>query len=165
MVVSETRTSHPVGTSVRVEKFLQHLPVRRQVAERMGVKMQAKVKRMLQAYALARPHLHLSLKILKAKDRKGDWTYPKSGALAASQSKTVFGAATDMFGAKLMGQCDLTIASWSSTGDQIHGTSSEKLGSSKEEGYTLEAVLAKRDCGKVSHIVSKNEERTQVLAL
>ena len=147
MGTSEKRTSHPVGTSVKVEKFLQHLPVRRQAAERIGTKMLAKIKRMLQAYALARPHLRLSLKILKAKDRKGDWTYPKSGALGDCESHAVFGAATDMFGKRVTSQCEQIFSSWSSTGERIEEAPSENLGSRKDTLYAFEAIVAKSDYG------------------
>lgn len=138
-----------MGTTVRVEKFLQNLPVRREAAEKASVKMSAKVRKMLQAYALARPHLRLSLKTLKAKDRKGDWTYPKSGALSASLSEASFNAATDIFGKKLTSQCELTLSSWSSTGEQIDEAASDQSwpSRSRDEVYTLEAIMAKRECG------------------
>ena len=138
-----------MGTTVKVERFLHTLPVRRQAAENMATKMLAKVKRMLQAYALARPHLRLSLKILKAKDRKGDWTYPKSGALSASRLEAGLHAATDIFGKKLTSHCESIFSSWSSTGEQIDETTFEKLGqsASRDEVYTLEATMAKPDCG------------------
>ena len=160
MARSERRTSHPVGTTVRVEKYLQSLPVRRQAAEKTTVKMLSKIKRMLQAYALARPRLRLSLKILKAKDRKGDWTYPKSGALSASQLEASLHAATDIFGKKLTSQCTVTSSSWSSTGERIDEATREEStpSASRDELYTLEATMAKRDCGMYSLTVSRNRK-------
>ena len=136
-----------MGTSVKVEKFLQHLPVRRQAAEKMAVKMLPKIKKMLQAYALARPYLRLSLKILKAKDRKGDWTYPKSGALNASRSEALFDAATDIFGKKLTSQCELAFLRWSSSGERIDAAPKAKPGPNGGDAYTLEAIITKPDCG------------------
>ena len=138
-----------MGTTVKVEKYLQTLPDRRQAAEKMATKTLAKVKRMLQAYALARPHLRLSLKILKAKDRRGDWTYPKSGALGASRLEASFHAATDIFGKKLTSQCDSTSSSWSAAGEQIDKDASEAPGHcARTDGiYTIEATMAKRECG------------------
>ena len=149
MTLSERRTSHPVGTTVRVEKYLQNLPVRRQAVEKTTMKMLSKIKRMLQAYALARPHLRLSLKILKAKDRKGDWTYPKSGALSTSQLEASLHAATDIFGKKLTSQCNFTCSSWSSAGEHMNeATCGESTpNASRDELYTLEATIAKVDCG------------------
>ena len=160
MTPSERRTSHPVGTTVRVEKYLQNLPVRRQAAEKTTVKMLSKIKRMLQAYALARPHLRLSLKILKAKDRKGDWTYPKSGALSASRLEASLHAATDIFGKKLTSQCNVICSSWSSTGEQMDEATREEstTSASRDELYTLEATMAKRDCGMYSLPVLRNRK-------
>ena len=149
-----------MGTTVKVAKFLQNLPVRRQAAEKMAVRMLAKVRRMLQAYALARPHLRLSLKFLKAKDRKGDWTYPKSGAFSASRLEASLHAASDMFGKKLTSQCESKSSSWSNTGEQIDETTIEKLGpsASRDEVYTLEAIMAKQDCGLCSPPVIRNHK-------
>lgn len=118
--------------------------------------MLTKIKRLLQAYALARPYLRLSLKVLKAKDRKGDWMYPKSGALSASRLKASFYAATDIFGRKLMSQCEFTCSSWSSTGDQIDEAISEPS-ASRDRLYTLEAITAKRDCGAYILIIIRNQ--------
>ena len=168
MTLSKSRTSHPVGTTVKVEKYLQNLPVRRQAAEKTAVKMLTKIKRLLQAYALARPYLRLSLKILKAKDRKGDWMYPKSGALSASRLKASFYAATDIFGRKLMSQCEFTCSSWSSTGDQIDEAISENMGpsASRDRLYTLEAITAKRDCGAYILTIIRNQRvRTNRIAI
>lgn len=160
MTPSERRTSHPVGTTVRVGKYLQNLPVRRQAAEKATVKMLSKIKRMLQAYALARPHLRLSLKVLKAKDRKGDWTYPKSGALSASRLEASLHAATDIFGKKLTSQCNVTSSSWSSTGEQMEEAAREDSTPSAigDKLYTLEAIMTKLDCGMYSLTVSSNRK-------
>ena len=138
-----------MGTTVRVEDFLRRLPVRRQAAEKTAVKMLAKVRKMLQSYALTRPHLRLSLKILKAKDRKGDWTYPKGRALSASRLEASFNAATDIFGKKLTNECESSVSTWSSAGEQIDEIIIEHSGSnaSSDEAYTLEAIIAKKDCG------------------
>ena len=160
MALSEKRTSHPVGTTVRVEKYLQSLPIRRQAAEKTTVKMLSKIKRMLQAYALARPYLRLSLKILKAKDRKGDWTFPKSGALSTSRLDASLHAATDIFGKKLTSQCNVISSSWSSTGEQMDEATSEELrpNASRDEVYTLEATMAKRNCGVYSLTVNASHK-------
>ena len=159
MRLSQKRTSHPVGTTVRVENFLRHLPVRRQAAEKISVKMLAKVRKMLQSYALTRPHLRLSLKILKAKDRKGDWTYPKGGALSASRVEASFNAATDIFGKKLTSECESTVSTWSSAGEQIDEIMSQHSGSSasRDEAYTLEAIIPKQDCGMFFSIHAKHK--------
>ncbi|KAI4178567.1 MAG: hypothetical protein LQ346_007404, partial [Caloplaca aetnensis] len=73
-VENEDRVSQPVGTTIRVTEFLKGLPVRRQTALKDATKQLAKVKRTLQAYAFARPSVRLSLKVLKAKSDKNNWT-------------------------------------------------------------------------------------------
>ena len=132
---------------MKVGKFLQHLPVRRQAAEKLALKMLPKVKKMLQAYALARPHLRLSLRTLKAKDRKGDWTYPQSGALNASRSEVLLNAATDMFGKKLTSQCELVSSRWSNNGERIDEATNVEMGPNSGDAYTFKAIIPKHDCG------------------
>ena len=149
-----------MGTTVRVEDFLRRLPVRRQAAEKTAVKQLAKIRKMLQSYALTRPHLRLSLKILKAKDRKGDWTYPKGGALSASRVEASFNTATDIFGKKLTSECESSVSTWSSAGEQINEIIVEHPGSSASSGeaYTLEAIIAKKDCGVYFPIHARDRE-------
>lgn len=77
----QERASHPVGTTVKVTDFFNGLPVRRQTALKDATKCLGRIKRLLQAYALARPAVRFSLKVLKAKNDKGNWMYaPKPGA-------------------------------------------------------------------------------------
>ena len=71
--------SHPVGTTVFTTDLFRHLPVRKQIALKSAAGCLARIKKLLQAYALARPNVRLSLKTLKAKTDKGTFTYaPKS---------------------------------------------------------------------------------------
>ncbi|KAI4237790.1 MAG: hypothetical protein LQ349_001572 [Xanthoria aureola] len=98
-VTNEERVSHAVGTTLRITDFLKSIPVRRQAALKDSAKQLAKVKRNLQAYAIARPSVRLSLKILNAKIDKGNWIYaPKSDA-------SVLDAAVKVFGKKVTDQC------------------------------------------------------------
>ncbi|KAL8780019.1 MAG: hypothetical protein Q9213_006663 [Squamulea squamosa] len=98
-VANEDRVSHAVGTTVRITSFLKSIPVRQQTAIKDSAKQLAKIKRILQAYALARPFVRLSLKILKAKNDKGNWVYvPKSDA-------SVLDAAVKVVGKKVTDQC------------------------------------------------------------
>lgn len=79
--VGKESVSHPVGTTAKVSEFLKTLPVRKQTALKATTKTLARVKRMMQAYALAKPHVRMALRVLKAKNNKGDWIYaPKPGA-------------------------------------------------------------------------------------
>ncbi|KAJ5818829.1 DNA mismatch repair protein C-terminal [Penicillium riverlandense] len=69
------RTSHPVGTTVRITEFLKHIPVRRQTVLKSAAKNITRIKKLLQAYAMARPSKRLSLKVLKAKNENNNWVY------------------------------------------------------------------------------------------
>ena len=76
----QTRTSHPVGTTISVTSFFEKIPVRKQTALKQAPKALVKIKELLQAYALARPSIRLSLKITKG--NKGSWSFtprPKDG--------------------------------------------------------------------------------------
>ncbi|KAL8651192.1 MAG: hypothetical protein Q9226_004813 [Calogaya cf. arnoldii] len=98
-VINEERVSHTVGTTVRITDFLKSIPVRRQTALKESAKQLAKIKRTLQAYALARPSVRLSLGVLKAKSDKSNWIYaPKSDV-------SVLDAAVKVVGKKVTDQC------------------------------------------------------------
>lgn len=76
----QDRATHPPGTTVRIVNFLKNQPVRKQVALKAAPKTLAKIKQLLQSYAFARPAARLSLKVIKAKNDKDNWTYaPKIG--------------------------------------------------------------------------------------
>ena len=134
---SQERVSHPVGTTVRVTDFLKHLPIRKQTALKASAKMNAKIKRILQAYALARPSVRFSLRVLKARDEKGNWTYaPKAGS-------TVADAALKILNTQAVGQCQWQIWTKPKTvnlenaeGDDLEAAS-----------YRIEALLPKPKCG------------------
>jgi DNA mismatch repair protein MutL len=72
-IASQTRTSHPVGTTVSVTKFMSKIPVRKQVFERAASKSLMEIKELLQGYSLARCHIRFVLKI--AKGGKGSWSF------------------------------------------------------------------------------------------
>ncbi|KAJ5675176.1 DNA mismatch repair protein C-terminal [Penicillium maclennaniae] len=75
---SYTRTSHPAGTTLRVTDFLKYIPVRRQTALKDATKTLTKIKKLLQAYAFARPAVRFSMKVLKAKNENNSWMYAPS---------------------------------------------------------------------------------------
>ena len=135
---------------MRVERFLDTLPVRRQTAEKNSIKVLAKVKRLLQSYVFARPHLRFSLKVMKAKNDKGNWKYPKIAGIGISKPKpSVFNAAKEIMGQKVTDQCQWFSTAWSSAGEHID-SASDTLEASvpQNDTYTFEAVLAKLECGK-----------------
>ncbi|GAB7355189.1 hypothetical protein MBLNU459_g5746t1 [Dothideomycetes sp. NU459] len=74
-IAAQDPASHPVGTTVRITDFLARHPVRKQVALKGTVKTLAKIKQTLQAYAFARPATRFSLRVLKAKNDRDNWTY------------------------------------------------------------------------------------------
>jgi DNA mismatch repair ATPase MutL len=67
--------SHPVGTTVKVTHFFNHIPVRKQTATKNSSRCLAKIRRLMQAYALARPAVRFRLHVLKANNNKGDFVY------------------------------------------------------------------------------------------
>jgi DNA mismatch repair protein MutL len=76
----QDRATHPPGTTIRIANFLKNQPVRKQVALKAATKTLTKIKQLLQSYAFARPATRLSLKVIKAKNDKDNWTYaPKIG--------------------------------------------------------------------------------------
>lgn len=93
-VLGQERASLPVGTTIKITDFVKAHPVRRQVALKNTEKCLKKIKQMLQSYAFARPHVRLSLRVLKAKHDKGNWMYaPKSGGNAEDAALKIVGAA------------------------------------------------------------------------
>lgn len=118
-VAGQERASLPVGTTVKITDYMKALAVRRQTALKNAEKCLKKIKYTLQSYAFARPHVRMSLRVLKAKNSKGDWTYaPKPGGNAED-------AAFKIVGAACASQC-----TWSIVEDQ---------------GFTLQAFLPRPD--------------------
>lgn len=141
---SEGRASHPVGTTVRIADFLKHIPVRRQTALNQVAKTLSNIKKTIQAYSLARPATKISLKILKAKNDKGNLTYsPKPGA-------TVFDAATQLLGRKIVEQCHWK--TWTAdTKAPLAEAQSISHDPDSEDHLKIEALLPTANCGKKSH--------------
>ncbi|KAJ5937625.1 Ribosomal protein S5 domain 2-type fold subgroup [Penicillium verhagenii] len=124
------RTSHPVGTTVRIVHFLKHIPVRRQLVLKNAAKILTKIKKLLQAYAIAQPSRRFSLKVLKAKNENNNWTY------APSTAATLSDAAGKVFGREISSCCVIKETS--------PGTSTSES-ESKRNGYEILAFLPKTD--------------------
>ena len=75
VLCSTQRASHPVGTSVRVVDLFKHIPVRRQTTLKSTIKTLGKIKKLIQAYAIAQPSKRLCLRVLKAKNEKNNLVY------------------------------------------------------------------------------------------
>ncbi|KAL8764817.1 MAG: hypothetical protein Q9209_007861 [Squamulea sp. 1 TL-2023] len=141
-VANEDRVSHGVGTTVRINNFLKSIPVRQQTALKESAKQLAKIKRTLQVYALARPSVRLSLKILKAKNDKGNWLYaPKSDA-------SVLDAAVKVFGKKLTDQCRWVV--WSQIPRSVEAGGAPQgdntmMCTHSDSSYRIEALIPDSD--------------------
>lgn len=106
----QDKASHPVGTTIRITSLFEQLPVRKQSALKDATKGLSKIRKMLQSYALARPSVRFSLKILKAKSEKGNSMYvPKSNEATED-------AAFKVVGKEAASQC-----SWTTVEDQRYG--------------------------------------------
>ena len=138
---SEERTSHAVGTTVRIIDFLKSIPVRRQNALKQTTKTISSIRKTVQAYALARPAIRYSLKVLKAKNDKGCFTYaPKSEA-------SVFDAATKIVGTKVIEQCQWKV--WPPHERVSSNVEQDVNHTTNPEGtFTIEALLPTLGCGK-----------------
>jgi DNA mismatch repair ATPase MutL len=99
---STERASAPVGTTVKVTDFFKYLPVRKQAALKHSLKWLAKIRRLMQAYTLARPAVRFSLRVLKAKSKTGDFVY------APKKDANVEDAAFKVIGKDCALQCDWT---------------------------------------------------------
>ncbi|KAK1982594.1 DNA mismatch repair protein MutL [Colletotrichum cereale] len=87
----------PVGTTVHVSDLFAGVPVRRQLAIKESKKSHGQIKELLQTYAVTRPHIKLSLKVLK--NHKLSWSYaPGPGAHVRE-------AVLQVFGSDLVSQC------------------------------------------------------------
>lgn len=121
-IYSTERASHPVGTTVKVVELFKTLPVRHQEASKHAAKWLAKIRRLMKAYALARPTIRFQLRVLKARSEKYNFNYaPKSGA-------NVEDAAFKVVGTNCASQCEWT--------------------SLKSEGHELYAFLPKSDAAR-----------------
>lgn len=127
-VIGQDRASLPVGTTVNITDFIKSHPVRRQGALKDTEKCLKKIKQLLQSYAFARPAVRLSLRVLKAKTDKYNWTYaPKPGGNAED-------AAFKIVGAACASQCVWSVV--------------------EEQGFTFQAFLPRADAesSKISNL-------------
>lgn len=120
--------SAPVGTTVVALKLFQTIAVRKQIALKQSQKTLASIKRLLEAYALALPHIRLSLDITGCPPR---WTY------APSSTSTTREAIIQIFKGSLAKQC-IELA-WPA------GAESEKT-SNQSRHFTLTAILPGPGC-------------------
>jgi DNA mismatch repair ATPase MutL len=127
--------SRPLGTTIKVIDFLKSVPVRKQAALKNTIKTLSNIKRLLQSYALARPAVRLSLKILKAKDTKADWTF------APGQRGSLDDAVLKIIDKDTRGEC--VLESYVESGE-------EDTSDLEKDGFKLEAVLPRKDPGQIN---------------
>ncbi|KAJ5306888.1 hypothetical protein PENANT_c003G06244 [Penicillium antarcticum] len=134
------RTSHPRGTTVRIENFLKHIPVRKQTALKAATRNLTRIKKLLQAYAIAQPSKKFSLKVLKAKNENSNWTY------APGTSASLQDAALKVAGTEVSSCCVLKLLS-SQALAQIEG-------SPDQADYKVTAFLPKTpiDTSKINNV-------------
>lgn len=143
--IRKERISLPVGTTVRINGFLNAIPVRRQTALKTASKSLIKIKKLLKAYALARPSVRFTLKVLKAKNDNGNWTYaPNSG-------EHILEAARKIIGRDVVDQCQWKV--YESV--QADVDADENLVASGDSGpakgsYKIEALLPKSNYGSLT---------------
>src|SRR3569833_242633 len=98
-IANKQASSAPVGTTVLVTNLFDRLPVRKRISIGESQKAVTQFKTLLLSYAMARPHLRLSLRVLGTQSPV--WTYsPRPGA-------GVREAVLQGFGAELTTQCQL----------------------------------------------------------
>ncbi|KAJ5273733.1 DNA mismatch repair protein C-terminal [Penicillium angulare] len=129
--IIQQRTSHPVGTTIRVVDFIKHIPVRRQVVLKSITKILSKIKRLLQAYAVAQPSKKFSFKVLKAKNENNNWMY------APSTGSSLSDAAAKIFGRELSSCLVKKVLSSEFSSNMEHGPD--------QSAYSLSSLLPKAD--------------------
>ncbi|KAL1860466.1 hypothetical protein Daus18300_009240 [Diaporthe australafricana] len=130
-IEDQQRASAPVGTTVTVTGLFKLIPVREQVAFREVQKNLAKTKQLLGSYALARPMIRISFKVLGGDDKQ-TWSY------SPRPQSSLREAVVQIFGAGLIPQCVLkTVATETDC----------RTGGSVLDGpeLTIEAILPKLD--------------------
>ncbi|KAK8217020.1 hypothetical protein BKA81DRAFT_354610 [Phyllosticta paracitricarpa] len=118
------RKSHPVGTTVTARGFFDRFPVRKQAALKHADKFIGQVKKLMMAYAVARPAVRFQLKVVKGKGKagatRGNWIYAPSPGKTSMQD-----ACLAVFGLSCINQCSLI----------LH----------EEEGFVVEGLVPKGD--------------------
>lgn len=112
---------------MKISKFFEHTPVRKQNAIKNSTKVLSKIRRLVKAYALARPNIRLHLRILKAPTNKGDFTY------APTLNSNIKDAVIKVISKDCALECDLTTIN--------------------DEGFAIQAVLPRvsADVSKISY--------------
>ncbi|KAL7629200.1 hypothetical protein AAE478_000720 [Parahypoxylon ruwenzoriense] len=134
-VAKQKPASAPVGTTVSITGLFSQLPVREQVAVKDSAKTIDQIRELLRSYAMARPQLRLSFRILQSP--KPNWSYsPKQG-------DTVREATIQLFGAELAACCVEKTFQSDGLIDTSEPTSSEHQDPLPPNHYLFEAFIQK----------------------
>ena len=138
MLASEERTSHPIGTTVKVRDLFKTIPVRRQNALKSGQKTLIQIKSLLQGYALARPHVRFSLRVLKTKNDKSNWSYvPNTPA-------TLLHVATQLYGRSVTDH--LITVEWPDV-EEVMKSQQSQTTDPPAHGFRIQALLPTTTAG------------------
>ncbi|PKX91092.1 putative DNA mismatch repair protein [Aspergillus novofumigatus IBT 16806] len=139
-LISTQHASHPVGTTVRVTDLFKNIPVRRQTVLKSSAKTIAKIKKIIQSYAIAQPSIRLSLKVLKAASEKANWVY------APGKNASLVDAALKVAGTEVASAC--VTKQW-----PYGNESDEESGCGNGSSFELMALLAnpESDFSKVNN--------------
>ena len=129
---SSSSASHAVGTTVRVQDFLSRIPVRKQTALKSSNRTTTTIRKLLQAYAFARSEMRFSLKVLKAKNEKANWTFAPS-----TSTDSLTEVASKIVGREVADQCEQQVVA-----------SETAVGS--ESGWEIQAVVISSTSGKLT---------------
>ena len=142
---SQDRISNPVGTTIRVQDFLSSIPVRRQTVLKSANKILSRIKLLLQDYAIAKPTVRISFKVLKAKNDKGNWSYvPKKNATALDAADQVYSRPLS---------AALSTVSWPKDQHPVNSTSSDSI-NSPSEVMRINALLPLPTCGRMLTVLA-----------
>lgn len=103
------------------------------------------IKKLLQAYAFARPSVHFSFRVLKAKNDQGDWAY------VPTRQPTALDVAVKIVGKKVVNECQ-----WKSWNSNWEENSSDRE-VENETSYKFEAILPTSSCGTWPSMVSSSQ--------
>ena len=127
---------------MRISSFLATFPVRKQTALKAPVKTLSKIKSILQTYALAKPLVRYSLKIVKAEKDGFNWIYPASKSLTPSVD-----AAVKVVGKAAVAQCEWKL--WRSSVGLVDQDSRD----TQLDDFMLEALVPTLRCGKCPNLL------------
>ncbi|KAI2473530.1 hypothetical protein F4781DRAFT_379354 [Annulohypoxylon bovei var. microspora] len=130
-VYKQRPTSAPIGTTVSITNLFGKLPVREQVIIKESRKAIDNIRQVLRSYAMARPQLRLSLKVLQSP--KQNWSY--SSKLDASVKE----AAVQLFGAEIAAHCFKKTF-------EISDVSSKYQNPLSNGNYIFESFILKPNC-------------------